>query len=158
MLSIGGYGPRWQVRVHAALSCCHLPTPWKVPNEYRTNQTTIPIAFYDGVLGVTLIEDTAWPQQCKPWVVVAPNGTDGAKVLLARASNERQAAFIGNQTGGRVFLFLYTDNFERDYSKFQGRGVKFVRGKSHEPYGTVAVFLDFYGNPWDFIELASTPG
>jgi catechol 2,3-dioxygenase-like lactoylglutathione lyase family enzyme len=115
------------------------------------------IAFYVGVLGFTLIEDTSIPKQRKRWVVVAPNGTSGAKVLLAKASNDQQVPLVGNQTGGRVFLFLYTDNFERDYAVYQSRGVKFARGKVQEPYGTVAVFLDLYGNQWDLIELANSP-
>ena len=115
------------------------------------------IAFYVGVLGFTLIEDTPIPKQRKRWVVVAPKGTGGAQILLARASNEQQAALIGSQTGGRVFLFLYTDDFDRDYAEFQRRGVKFVRGKVQEPYGTVAVFIDLYGNQWDLIELVNLP-
>ena len=77
--------------------------------------------------------------------------------MLAQASNEQQVSFVGNQTGGRVFLFLYTDDFERDYAVYQSRGVKFVRGKVQEPYGTVAVFLDLYGNHWDLIELVNAP-
>jgi catechol 2,3-dioxygenase-like lactoylglutathione lyase family enzyme len=115
------------------------------------------IAFFVGVLGFTLIEDTPIPKQAKRWVVVAPNGTGGARMLLARASNDQQVSLIGNQTGGRVFLFLYTDDFDRDYSKYQSRGVKFVRGKVQEPYGTVAVFVDLYGTQWDLIELVNSP-
>jgi len=79
----------------------------------------------------------------------------GAQILLAKASNDQQAPFIGNQAGGRVFLFLYTADFERDYAIYQSRGVKFVRGKVQEPYGTVAVFADLYGNQWDLIELVA---
>jgi catechol 2,3-dioxygenase-like lactoylglutathione lyase family enzyme len=115
------------------------------------------IAFYVGVLGFALIEDTPIPKQRKRWVVVAPNGTSGAQILLAKASNDQQVPLIGNQTGGRVFLFLYTDDFERDFAEYQSRGVKFVRGKVQEPYGTVAVFLDLYGNQWDLIELVNSP-
>ena len=115
------------------------------------------IAFYVGVLGFTLVEDTPIPKQNKRWVVVAPNDTGGARILLAQASNEQQVPLIGNQTGGRVFLFLYTDDFERDYAQYQSRGVKFVRTKAQEPYGTVAVFLDLYGNHWDLIELLNSP-
>jgi len=111
------------------------------------------IAYYVDVLGFALIEDTPIPRQIKRWVVVAPNGGRGAQMLLAKASNDREAPFIGNQAGGRVFLFLYTDDFERDYAVYQSRGVKFVRGKVREPYGTVAVFADLYGNQWDLIEL-----
>ena len=107
------------------------------------------VAFYVGVLGFSIIEDTPIPKQKKRWVVVAPNTGSGAQILLAKASNGQQVSFIGNQTGGRVFLFLYTDDFERDYAAYQSRGVKFVRGKVQEPYGTVAVFLDLYGNQWD---------
>ncbi len=115
------------------------------------------IAFYVGVLGFTLIEDSPIPKQSKRWVVVAPNGNCGAKILLARASNDQQVPLIGNQTGGRVFLFLYTDDFERDYAEYQSRGLKFARGKVQEAYGTVAVFLDLYGNQWDLIELVNSP-
>jgi catechol 2,3-dioxygenase-like lactoylglutathione lyase family enzyme len=115
------------------------------------------IAFYVGVLGFTLIEDTPIPKQTKRWVVVAPNSTSGAQILLARASNDQQLPFIGNQTGGRVFLFLYTDDFERDHAEYQSRGVRFVRGRVQEPYGTVAVFIDLYGNQWDLIERVKLP-
>lgn len=115
------------------------------------------IAYYVDVLGFVLIEDTPMPEQEKRWVVVAPNGGSGAQILLAKASNDKQVPYIGNQTGGRVFLFLYTDDFERDYAAYHSRGVKFVRGKVQEPYGTVAVFADLYGNQWDLIELVSSP-
>jgi len=115
------------------------------------------IAFYVDVLGFALIEDTPIPKQNKRWVVVAPNGGSGAQLLLAKASDDQQASFIGNQAGGRVFLFLYTDDFERDYAVYQSRGVKFVRCKVQEPYGTVAVFADLYGNRWDLIELVTLP-
>ena len=114
------------------------------------------IAFYVGVLGFALVEDTPVPEQGKRWVVVAPSGTGGARILLAKASNDQQVPLIGNQTGGRVFLFLYTDDFERDYAEYQRRGVQFVRGKTQVPYGTVAVFLDLYGNQWDLIELVNS--
>ena len=115
------------------------------------------IAFYVDVLGFALIEDTSIANQMKRWVVVAPSGGSGAQILLAKASDDQQASFIGNQAGGRVFLFLYTDDFERDYAVYQSRGVKFVRGKVQEPYGKVAVFGDLYGNQWDLIELARSP-
>ena len=111
------------------------------------------IAFYVDVLGFDLIEDTPLPAENKRWVVVAPASSSGARLLLAKASGGYQAPFIGNQTGGRVFLFLYTDDFERDYAKYQSRGVKFVREKVLAPYGTVAVFQDLYGNQWDLIQL-----
>ena len=114
------------------------------------------IAFYVGVLGFTLVEDTPIPAQEKRWVVVAPTSPGGAQLLLARASNAQQLCLVGNQTGGRVFLFLYTDNLARDYAAYKQRGVRFVRDPVQEPYGTVAVFLDLYGNQWDLIELVDT--
>jgi catechol 2,3-dioxygenase-like lactoylglutathione lyase family enzyme len=110
------------------------------------------IAFYVGKLGFELIEDTYVPDQDKRWVVVAPSGATASRLLLARAANPEQASRIGNQTGGRVFLFLHTDDFLRDYRLFQARGVEFVRPPREEPYGTVAVFRDLYGNLWDLIE------
>ncbi len=113
------------------------------------------IAYYVGVLGFRLIEDTPIAAQHKRWVVVAPAGSDGAALLLARASDDEQASRIGNQTGGRVFLFLYTDDFERDHRNFSERGVTFVREPRHEPYGTVAVFRDLYGNLWDLLQPRS---
>ena len=116
------------------------------------------INFYVGVLGFTLIEDTPIAKQNKRWVVVGPNGFDGARLLLAKASSEQQLVLIGNQTGGRVFLFLYTDDFDRDYANYQNKGVVFVREKVQEPYGRVAVFLDLYGNRWDLIERVNALG
>jgi catechol 2,3-dioxygenase-like lactoylglutathione lyase family enzyme len=113
------------------------------------------IAYYVGVLGFRLVEDTPVAAQHKRWVVVAPPGSDGAALLLARASDDEQASRIGNQTGGRVFLFLYTDDFERDHRAFSERGVTFVREPRHEPYGTVAVFRDLYGNLWDLLQPRS---
>jgi catechol 2,3-dioxygenase-like lactoylglutathione lyase family enzyme len=113
------------------------------------------IAFYVGVLGFTLLEDSPVPEQSKRWVVVAPPGSTESRLLLARASTAEQAARIGNQTGGRVFLFLYTDNFNRDYVNYKTKGVVFVRGPKDEPYGTVAVFRDLYGNLWDLLEPTS---
>jgi len=110
------------------------------------------IAFYVGVLGFALIEDTPLPQEHKRWVVVAPPGERGSKLLLARAATPEQEGRIGNQTGGRVFLFLHTDNFRRDYDGYRAAGVKFVRPLREESYGTVAVFADLYGNLWDLIE------
>lgn len=110
------------------------------------------IEFYTGKLGFTLVEDTCQPEQDKRWVVVAPPGSDGTTVLLARASTAGQEARIGNQTGGRVFLFLSTDNFSRDYDRMSSLGIKFVRPPKVEAYGTVAVFEDLYGNLWDLVE------
>jgi catechol 2,3-dioxygenase-like lactoylglutathione lyase family enzyme len=114
------------------------------------------LAFFVGVLGFTLVEDRYVPEQDKRWVVVAPPGSEKARLLLARASNEEQASRIGNQTGGRVFLFLYTDDFWRDYHAYQARGVIFVRPPKEEAYGTVAVFQDVYGNLWDLVQSRST--
>jgi catechol 2,3-dioxygenase-like lactoylglutathione lyase family enzyme len=114
------------------------------------------LAFYVGKLGFTLVEDRAMPAQDKRWVLVSPPGsTPGSResgLLLARASTPEQAAHIGNQTGGRVFLFLYTDNFARDFASYTAQGVVFVRGPKEEPHGTVAVFQDLYGNLWDLIQ------
>jgi len=110
------------------------------------------IAFYVGTLGFTLIEDTYIASQDKRWVIVAPAGSTESRLLLARASNDEQASRIGNQTGGRVFLFLFTDDFWRDFRNYQGKGVAFIREPKEEPYGTVAVFQDLYGNQWDLIQ------
>lgn len=110
------------------------------------------IAFYVGVLGFTLIEDTYQPAQAKRWVVVAPSGAKEACLLLARATNEHQLARVGAQTGGRVFLFLYTDDFWRDFNAYTAKGVTFVREPRTEAYGTVAVFQDLYGNQWDLVQ------
>ena len=109
--------------------------------------------FFVGTLGFRLVEDLPVPAQAKRWVVIAPPGEGGAHVLLARAASPEQESRIGNQTGGRVFLFLYTDDFWRDYHGYVGRGVTFVRPPAQEPYGTVAVFLDLYGNRWDLVQL-----
>lgn len=110
------------------------------------------LAFYVGVLGFTLIEDTYIQAQDKRWVVVAPPGPGGARLLLARAVSEEQQSRVGNQTGGRVFLFLYTDDFWRDYRAYRERGVVFVREPREEGYGTVVVFKDIYGNLWDLVQ------
>ncbi|MDG1470591.1 MAG: VOC family protein [Ascidiaceihabitans sp.] len=112
------------------------------------------IAFYRDVLGFDLIDDTYQPEQDKRWVVVKPKGGGDASILLAKASNTEQSDRVGDQTGGRVALFLQTDNFERDYAAYQSKGVKFVRAPKTEPYGTVAVFADLYGNLWDLIEFS----
>ena len=114
------------------------------------------IEFYTGVLDFELVEDSYVPEQDKRWVVVSPPGATESRLLLARAVGEEQGSRIGNQTGGRVFLFLYTDDFQRDYSAYKSKGVEFVRDPKDEPYGTVAVFKDLYGNLWDLIEPASS--
>jgi catechol 2,3-dioxygenase-like lactoylglutathione lyase family enzyme len=112
------------------------------------------IAFYTQTLGFTLVEDTYQPEQDKRWVVIAPAGSDGrgTNVLLARATKPEQERAIGNQTGGRVFLFLATDDFARDHQRLLAAGVKFTRPPREEPYGTVAVFEDLYGNLWDLVQ------
>lgn len=112
------------------------------------------IAFYTEKLGFVLLEDSYQPEQDKRWVVIAPANSEGATILLARASNPEQEAFIGHQAGGRVFLFLSTDNFWHDYQTMLEKGVKFVREPKTLDYGTVAVFKDLYGNLWDLIEYA----
>ena len=113
------------------------------------------IAFYVGVLGFTLVEDSYQPEQDKRWVVVAPPGSPpgGATLLLARASNPEQEKCIGDQAGGRVFLFLQTDDFDRDHAAMLAKGVVFVREPALQPYGKVAVFLDCYGNRWDLVQF-----
>ena len=111
------------------------------------------IAFYCQKLHFTLVDDTYQPEQDKRWVVVAPPGSGGTELLLARAATKEQESFIGNQSGGRVFLFLGTDDFWRDYNAMLAAGINFVREPIEAPYGTVAVFEDLYGNLWDLIEL-----
>ena len=110
------------------------------------------IAWYTGMLGFVLCEDTPLPDG-KRWVRIAPSGASGSSLLLARAATEAQRTRIGDQTGGRVALFLHTDDFVRDYEAMAGRGVRFVEPPREEPYGTVAVFTDLYGNRWDLLEL-----
>lgn len=110
------------------------------------------LAFYVGKLGFRLVEDTIIAAQDKRWVTVAPPGSAGPLLLLAQAVGDEQASRIGNQTGGRVFLFLHTDDFWRDYAAYRGRGVVFVREPKEESYGTVAVFADLYGNLWDLLQ------
>lgn len=109
------------------------------------------LSFYTEVLGFELIEDSDLGGG-KRWVLVSPPGSRGASLLLAQAATPEQASRIGNQTGGRVFLFLHTDDFWRDYKLLQSRNVKFVRDPKEELYGTVAVFADLYGNLWDLIQ------
>ncbi|MGI9457718.1 MAG: VOC family protein [Aeoliella sp.] len=110
------------------------------------------IEFFTKKLCFTLVEDTFYPEQDKRWVLVAPPCASGTTLLLAKASTPKQQAAVGNQTGGRVFLFLHTDDFWRDYQEMKGKGVRFVREPREEPYGTVAVFADLYGNLWDLLE------
>ena len=112
------------------------------------------IRFYTEKLHFTLVEDTYQAEQDKRWVVVSPPGPGGTNLLLARASNAEQRAFVGNQAGGRVFLFLSTDDFWRDYHKMVAKGIEFVREPKVADYGTVAVFRDLYGNLWDLLEFA----
>jgi catechol 2,3-dioxygenase-like lactoylglutathione lyase family enzyme len=109
--------------------------------------------FYLNKLNFVLIEDTYQPEQDKRWVVVAPPGSGGTTLLLARASKPEQEPFIGNQTGGRVFLFLNTDDFWRDYRGMLAKGIKFVREPKQADYGMVAAFEDLYGNLWDLLQL-----
>jgi catechol 2,3-dioxygenase-like lactoylglutathione lyase family enzyme len=111
--------------------------------------------FFVGKLGFLLIEDSPVPEQAKRWVVIAPPGAVESRLLLARASTPDQESCIGAQTGGRVFLFLHTDNFWRDYERYKAQGIVFVREPKKESYGTVAVFKDLYGNLWDLLEPAS---
>lgn len=112
------------------------------------------IAFFTETLRFTLVEDRYIPEQNKRWVVVAPPGSTGTSLVLARPSDREQEAFVGNQTGGRVTFFLGTDDFQRDYDHMVACGVEFVRGPETASYGTVAVFKDLYGNLWDLVEHA----
>ena len=112
------------------------------------------IAFYTQKLNFELVEDSYQPEQDKRWVVISPPGSNGATLLRAKASKPEQEKFIGNQSGGRVLLFLNTDDFWRDYNAMQSNGVKFVREPKKQEYGTVAVFEDLYGNLWDLLELS----
>ena len=110
------------------------------------------IEFFTRKLDFTLVVDEYQPEQDKRWVVVAPPGSNGASLLLSRAATDDQRIAIGNQTAGRVFLFLFTDDFQRDYERMISRGVNFVRAPKVESYGTVAVFEDLYGNLWDLVQ------
>lgn len=112
------------------------------------------IAFFTQKLNFVLVQDEYQPAQDKRWVVVAPPGSTGTTLLLARASNPEQEPFVGNQAGGRVLLFLSTDDFWRDYREMIDRGVRFVRPPSEQSYGLVAVFEDLYGNRWDLVQYA----
>ena len=111
------------------------------------------IDFYVNKLGFELVEDTYQPEQDKRWVVVRPRGDGTTSLLLARASTLDQETFIGNQAGGRVFLFLRTDDFQRDYAAMIEKGIRFIREPKQAPYGTVAVFQDLYGNLWDLVQF-----
>lgn len=110
------------------------------------------IDFYTKKLHFTVVEDIYQPEQNKRWVVIAPPGSKETRIVLGRASNTKQESFIGNQTGGRVFLSLQTDDFWRDYNEMLSKGIKFIRKPKEEPYGIVAVFDDLYGNLWDLIQ------
>jgi catechol 2,3-dioxygenase-like lactoylglutathione lyase family enzyme len=110
------------------------------------------IYFFTSKLCFELVEDTYIPEQDKRWVVLSPKGNNGSNLLLAKASTPEQNTHIGNQTGGRVFLFLYTDNFRRDYESFKSKGIEFIREPQNVDYGTFAVFKDLYGNQWDLLE------
>ena len=114
------------------------------------------IAFYCGKLGFELVEDTGQPEQQKRWVVVRPPGAgpNGTTLLLAQARGARQSAFVGDQAGGRVFLFLRTDDFARDYANLLEQGIEIIREPKDAEYGRVAVFADLYGNLWDLVEFA----
>jgi catechol 2,3-dioxygenase-like lactoylglutathione lyase family enzyme len=112
------------------------------------------IEFYTNKLRFALVEDTYQPEQDKRWVVVSPPGASGTTILLARASKPEQTPFIGNQTGGRIFLFLGTDDFWRDYNEMLATGIEFVREPKELDYGTVAVFKDLYGNLWDLVQFS----
>jgi catechol 2,3-dioxygenase-like lactoylglutathione lyase family enzyme len=115
------------------------------------------LAFYVGKLGFTLVEDTYIPEQDKRWVTIRPPGAaeKATTILLARASNDHQSQYIGDQAGGRVFLFLATDDFERDHAAFTAAGIEWVRPPAVQPYGEVAVFKDLYGNLWDLVQFSS---
>lgn len=112
------------------------------------------LEFYTKKLSFTLVEDTYLPEEKKRWVVIAPPGDQSCQLLLGKAKNEMELKAVGNQTGGRVFLFLYTDDFWRDYHSMQEQDIEFVRPPKKESYGTVAVFKDLYGNLWDLLEPA----
>jgi catechol 2,3-dioxygenase-like lactoylglutathione lyase family enzyme len=110
------------------------------------------LSFFVGKLGFDLVEDTFVPEQSKRWVVVSPPGARESRLLLAQASSPEQESRVGQQTGGRVFLFLHTDDFWRDYEQYRAKGVEFVRPPKEEPYGIVAVFKDLYGNLGDLLQ------
>ena len=117
------------------------------------------IAWFTGKLGFTLVADKPQPEQGKRWVLVAPPGAapGSASILLARAASPEQESFIGNQSGGRVFLFLATDDFDRDHERMRAKGIRFVREPATHAYGKVAVFEDLYGNRWDLVQFSARP-
>src|ERR1700685_2437222 len=119
---------------------------------FRVRDYDEALAFFTGTLHFTVVKDTLLSVD-KRWVLIAPPGSMGTTLLLARAANSEQASRIGNQTGGRVFLFLHTDDFWHDYHEMTARKVKFIREPREEGYGTVAVFEDLYGNRWDLLQL-----
>ena len=114
------------------------------------------ISFFVELVGFKLVADEYQPEQDKRWVLIAPPGAgpDGASILLARAANDEQAAAIGNQSGGRVFLFLETDDFDRDFLAMTAKGIRFIREPATQAYGKVAVFEDLYGNWWDLVQFS----
>ncbi|OED44691.1 hypothetical protein AB833_00980 [Chromatiales bacterium (ex Bugula neritina AB1)] len=114
------------------------------------------LEYYVNKLKFELLEDTWQPEQKKRWVVISPPGSSGVALLLAKASNQQQVSAIGNQSGGRVFLFLNTDDFWRDYQRMVAEGIVFVRSPVEQDYGTVAVFEDLYGNRWDLIQFSDS--
>jgi len=134
----------WEAEAHMNRSIAHVAL---VVRDYDEA-----IDFYVNKLGFELVEDTYQPAQDKRWVVVKPAGEGNTSLLLARASTPHQESFIGNQSGGRVFLFLRTDDFWRDFAVLTKAGIEFAREPKKEPYGTVAVFKDLYGNLWDLIQ------
>lgn len=152
--------PRAAVRVCGkmrrtyASATANAPVPWLVSLVVLNYDEAL--EFFLGKLGFELVEDTAVPEQNKRWVVVRPRGGKGACLLLAKASTEGQEHAVGAQTGGRVFLFLYTDDFWRDYERFRAGGVEFVRPPEQQPHGLVAVFKDLYGNAWDLLQPTSS--
>ncbi len=135
----------------------HLPSPGIALVTVLVAEYDEALAFYVGVLGFDLVENTPLTAT-KRWVVVAPPRGQGAALLLARVDSSRQRHRLGDQTGGRVALFLVTDDFAVDHARMRGMGVEFIDGPRREPYGTVAVFQDLYGNRWDLLEIDAEPG
>lgn len=148
MLSAIGHKRRWEIPA-PFLFCAMKQFIAHIALTVRDYDEAI--AFYRDKIGFELIEDTKL-SEVKRWVLMKPKGAAECHLLLAKAANEKQMESVGNQTGGRVFLFLFTDDFWRDYEVMKNRGVEFVRPPKEEPYGTVAVFSDLYGNWWDLLE------